>query len=212
MNNLYFKPKDLLLLLFPLIVGVVCISIWLYEMIYVVGWKGYAWIRDPLMGIYPITFLIVMAYLLPQLIVLKFPKIWFVAYTVILFVASIGAYFAAQGIFIELYKCRAGLINCQTDLVAWSIWKLFWLVGVLSVIYFIPIRHFHHSTDGMHILTILVAFVSVVPTSLISLEEFHAWSEDSVFLFVDCVKMGYPALWTPILLGTLSTAAAKEWI
>ncbi len=212
MNKKKFDGLDIILLIIPFLFGGISFWIWYTDMTMVLGWEGVDWVKETQHAIFPITSMVVIGYMLPQMLILRMPVAWSLFYIILLFIVSIIAFEVAKDLFIELYKCRIGFKECHTSSLAWSIWKLLGLAGVLSIIYFIPIRHFHHSTEGMHILTILVAFVSTVPASLISLEQFHPWAESSRYLFIEAVKMGYPALWLPIFLGLLSWAAAREWI
>jgi hypothetical protein len=200
--------KDIFLLITPILIGVISWLMWSYELHQVVGARGFAWLREPLTSIYIISFLIVVAFLLPLRVELKMPIGWTLFYLVLLYGASVGTYFLAKQIFYTLYT--RGLIAGDNRIITLSIWKLLGTVILLSAIYFIPMRHFHKSTDGMHILTIMIAIISVVPASLICIEQLPLWSTQTAF--IDAVKLGYPILWLPIFLGSLSTAAAKEWI
>lgn len=200
--------KDIFLLIAPVFIGAISLSMWWYELHKVVGATGFAWLREPLVSVYLISFLIVLAFILPLRVELKMPIAWGLFYTLVLYAASLGAYFFAKQIFYTLYT--KGLIAGNNYIVTLSIWKLLATVILLSAIYFIPMRHFHRTTDGMHILTIMVAIISVVPASLISIEQIPLWSYQTAF--IDAVKLGYPIFWMPIFLGSLSTAAAKEWI
>lgn len=200
--------KDIFLLIVPIIVGVISLLMWWYELHQVVGWQGLGWIHQPLISVYIIPFLIVMAFILPLRMELKMPLAWTLFYFILLYGASVGTYFLTKHIFYILYT--QGLIGGDNGIITRSIWKLMGIVILLSIIYFIPMRHFHRTTDGMHVLTIMVAIISVVPASLICIEQFPLWS--SGIAFMDAVKLGYPIFWLPIFLGLLSTASAKEWL
>ena len=200
--------KDIFLLIVPVFIGVISFFMWSYELHQVVGIRGFAWLREPLMSVYIISFLIVLAFILPLRIELKIPIGWALFYILLLYGASLGTYFVAKQIFYTLYT--KGLIGGDNRIITLSIWKLLAIVILLSAIYFIPMRHFRRKTDGMHILTIMVAIISVVPASLICIEQIPLWSHETAF--IDAVKLGYPTFWMPVFLGSLSTAAAKEWI
>jgi hypothetical protein len=200
--------KDIFLLITPVFIGVISLFMWWYELHRVVGATGFAWLREPMTSVYVISFLIVLAFLLPLRIELKMPIGWTLFYILLLYAASLGTYFLAKQIFYTLYT--KGLIGGDNKIITLSIWKLLATVILLSTIYFIPMRHFHRKTDGMHILTIMIAIISVVPASLICVEQIPLWSHETAF--IDAVKLGYPIFWMPIFLGSLSTAAAKEWI
>jgi hypothetical protein len=208
MNNQKLTFKDVILMLIPLLVGAVCLLLWMYELHQVIGWQGVKWLRQPIQSVYVITFLIVLTFLLPLIVVLKMPIGWTLFYTILLYGASLVAFFSARAMFHTLYT--RGLVLGDEALIAYSIWKLLGIVILLSIIYFIPMRHFHKKTDGMHVLTIIVAFISVIPASIICVETIPLWNHRAAFL--DAVKIGYPAFWVPVFLGMLSTAAAKEWI
>ncbi|BDS13359.1 hypothetical protein [Aureispira anguillae] len=200
--------KDIALLIIPVLLGGCCLLLWWYELHQVVGWQGLNWIKQPLVVIYIITGLVVAAFLLPIIVELKVPVVWIVIYALLLYAISLGTYFTAKGIFYTLYT--KGLMMGNQNVIAGSIWKLMGVVILWAMVYFIPIRHFHNSTDGMHIITIMVAIISVVPASLICIECLPLWSTQMAF--IDAVKVGYPVFWAPIFLGLLSTAAVKEWI
>jgi hypothetical protein len=200
--------KDIFLLIVPIVVGVISLLMWWYELHQVVGWQGLGWIRQPLISVYIIPFLIVLAFILPLRMELKMPLGWTLFYFILLYGASVGTYFLTKDIFYILYT--QGLIGGDNGIITLSIWKLMGTVILLSIVYFIPMRHFHKTTDGMHILTIMVAIISVVPASLICIEQLPLW--DTAVTFMDAAKLGYPIFWMPIFLGLLSTASAKEWI
>ncbi|CAA6826126.1 MAG: Unknown protein [uncultured Aureispira sp.] len=200
--------KDIFLLIAPVFIGVISLLMWWYELHQVIGGSGFGWLEESLRSIYLISFLIVLAFILPMRIELKMPIGWGLFYILLLYGASLGTYFLTKQIFYNLYT--KGLIGGDTKIITLSIWKLLATVILLSAIYFIPMRHFHRKTDGMHILTIMVAMISVIPASLISIEQIPLWSAETAF--IDAVKLGYPIFWMPIFLGSFSTAAAKEWI
>ncbi len=200
--------KDIFLLIVPIVAGIIGLLMWWYELHELIGWQGMKWIRQPITSVYIIPFLIVLAFILPMRIELEMPIGWTILYIGLLYGASLGAYFLAKQIFYTLYT--RGLIGGDNGIITLSIWKLMATVILLSIIYFIPMRHFHKTTDGMHILTIMVAIISVVPASLICVEQFPLWTRGTAF--IDAVKLGYPIFWMPIFLGWLSTAAAKEWV
>lgn len=200
--------KDISLLVLPVVVGIISLLLWWYELHQVIGWQGLGWVRKPLTSVYVIPLLIVVAFLLPMRVELKMPIGWTLFYLLLLYGASVGAYFMAKQIFYTLYT--KGLIVGNNKVITLSIWKLMATVILLSIVYFVPMRHYHKTTDGMHILTIMVAIISVIPASLICIEQMPLWSRNATFM--DAVKLGYPIFWMPIFLGTLSTAAAKEWV
>lgn len=208
MNHQKLNAKDALLWITPIVAGLCSLLLWWYELHELVGWQGIKWTIEPLTSIYIITALIVITFLLPMMLELKMPKIWLLLHSVLLYTCSLLAYFAAKSIFNTLYT--NGLVVGDQGIIAFSIWKLMAVVIILSIIYFIPMWHFHQTTDGMHILTIIVAIISVVPASLITVECLPLWGVKTAF--IDAVKLGYPVFWIPIFLGFLSTAAAKEWI
>ena len=208
MENINLTKRDIALLITPILVGAVCILIWWYELHQVIGWQGEKWLRNDLRGIYVITFLIVATFLLPLVVELRMPAMWGGIYTVLLYITGITAFFVARHVFMILYT--KGLIMGDERLIAYSIWKLLGIVIIVAIVFFIPMRHFHKTTDGMHVITIMVALISVVPASIICVENLPLW--DSQIAFMDAVKVGYPVFWVPIFLGLLSTASAKEWV
>ena len=157
MGKLKITFKDIPLLATPILVGIISILIWWYELHQVVGWQGMGWLREDLKAVYIITFLVVLTFLLPLIVELKMPAVWVLAYGLALFVASLMAFFAAKQMFHTLYT--RGLVLGDETLIAFSIWKLLGIVIALGIVYFIPMRHFLRTTDGMHILTIMVAII-----------------------------------------------------
>lgn len=208
MNAQKLTLKDLILLIIPIAIGACCLLLWWYELHALIGWQGMGWVRESLTSVYIITGLVVFVFLLPILVELNMSIIWLVIYGLLLYGASLGAFFTAKAVFYTLHA--EALVTNDHQMIAFSIWKLMGIAIALSAVYFIPMRHFHKKTDGMHVLTILVAIISVVPASLISVENLPLWG--AKMAFVDAVKLGYPVFWIPIFLGLLSTAAAKEWI
>lgn len=216
MNNQLISPKDLLFLIPPILVGILAWGFWYYDTnAFAMSQNAYSWINGLQYAPYFIVFLVVSIYLLPQVIEFKIPWYWCLFYLLLLFATAYIGYWLAQDVFKELYKERifSFATNIDSNQAAWSAWKLFGLTTLVSIIFFIPIRQFHSSTDGMHILTIMVAIIAVIPMSLISLEIHQLWKPDnSPFVFVNAVRLGYPVFWLPILLGIFSVATAKEWV
>lgn len=208
MNSKKLNIRDCLLLLAPVAIGVICIYLWYSELHHNIGWKGEDWLHKPINSVYLITFLVVIAFLLPIVAELKMPIPWFLFYLLLLYAVSLGAYFVSKEIFYFLY--RDGLYANDNYVKAMAIWKLLATVLVFATVYFMPMRHFCKTSDGMHVLTILVAIISVIPASIITIETFPLWN--TRINFMNAVKIGYPLFWLPIFLGTLSTAAAKEWV
>lgn len=208
MKNATYTLKDVLLLIVPVLTGVGAIGAWWYELHIVIGWEGNAWLDLPLRTIYGLLFLVVMTFLIPLMVELKMPFLWGFLYALLLYAVSYWAFFAAYNLFEQLYS--QGVAARDERQIAFSIWKLLGIVITTASVYFVPLRHFLRTTDGMHVLTIMVAFISVIPASIICIEHLPLWSTKTAF--IDAVKVGYPMFWTPIFLGLLSTATVKKWI
>jgi hypothetical protein len=103
MEQQKFLLKDVFLLIIPVFIGVISFFMWSYELHQVVGIGGVAWLREPLTSVYFISFLIVLAFLLPLRIELKMPIGWVLFYILLLYGASLGTYFLAKQIFYTLY-------------------------------------------------------------------------------------------------------------
>jgi hypothetical protein len=217
MNNQLISLKDLLFLALPLLIGCLTWGIWYYELqgANIPNQNAYDWIHQLQIAPSIIVILVVLIYLLPQIIEFKIPWYWCLFHLILLSIVGYCSYLLAQDIFKDLYKERvfSFITNTENNIAAWSAWKLFGITTLVSILFFVPIRQFHKSTDGMHILTIMVAIIAVIPMSLISLEIHHFWqSETTPFVFVRAVQLGYPVLWLPVLLGVFSVATAKEWV
>lgn len=200
--------RDWIALLWPVLIGCCCVGLWWLERFWRLGWSSSDWLRESWWSIYGITALVVGVFLAPLYRAWRIPIPWLLAYVVLLYGGSWGGYQVARSIFYTLYT--QGLMGGEMMIVTVSIWKLFGLVVVLAMVYFVPLWQFHHSTDRLHILTLVEAFVAVVPCSLISL----AWlpltyGEES---FIQAVYWGYPFFWMPVLLGWVAVATTKEWI
>lgn len=201
-TNLYWD------LIFPLFVGLLSWGLWWYELHYLMKWQSYAWLGHPLYSVFIITFLVVVSFLLPIFLEFKVRWYWQLLYLVLLYIVGLTAYFTSKQLFLNLHL--EGVLQNNSLIIAYSIWKLLGLVILVALIFFLPIHQFHSSTDGLHVLTIVIAIVSVIPASLISVEYLRFGSEHAAF--VDAVKLGYPVFWLPLFLGLFSTAAVKEWV
>lgn len=199
---------DVVSLLLPVVVGGCCIGLWWLEQTFRLGWSGEAWLQQHWWSIYPIVGLVIAVFLWPLRQTWSIPWRWMIAYALLLSGVSWGAYVGTRSVFDTLYS--TGLLRGDTTVVTASIWKLFGVVLVVAGAYFIPLWQFHHSTDRLHLLTLVEAFVLVIPCSLISLELLPFIGEGHTF--VDAVRLGYPFFWVPFFLGYLSLATAKEWI
>ena len=207
-NSYHIWFKDLVFLLLPLISDLFCYWLWKEGSL---GLDPKWWIKTD-ETILAIVLIIVANYLLPQVWFFRMPFLWIVFYLILLSVVAWGGYWMTKHILITLYDCRMHNPNCNDNLVAWSIWKLLGVVGIISMIFFIPIWQFHRTTDGMHILTILSACIATVPASLITLEFWEGKETKIDFVFVYAVECGYPVFWLAIFFGWLSLATAREWI
>ncbi len=192
----------------PLPIAFFCWWLWWWELVQVVPSGAMAWARYDWQSIYPIIVLIVGVFLWPLHRAFGMPWPWVFLYGVLLSVVSATAYWRVRSIFQELYL--EGLLSSDHSLVAWSIWKLLALAFVLALFYFLPLWHYHTTTDGMHILTLLEVFILVIPCSLITLECFPMGSTE--ISFMNAVRLGYPVFWTTIGLGYLSRGIAEEWL
>lgn len=192
----------------PLLVATLCWSLWWWEWTQAVPQEGLAWTQHDWQCIYPIIVLTVGVFLWPLHRAFAMPWTWVLLYGVVLCGISAVTYFGARSIFQTLYL--TGLLGANTSGAAWSIWKLLGMALGLAICYFLPLWHYHQTTDGMHILTLLEVFILVVPCSLISLELFPMGSDS--LSFMTAVKFGYPVFWVPMGLGYLSRAVAEEWL
>jgi hypothetical protein len=202
-------PTSLFSWLMPLLVALLCWLLWWGELTYWVPQQPYAWTQHHWYSVYPIIVLIIGVFLWPLQRAFDMPWRWLLFYGLLLALVSGSAYWVIHSIFQNLYL-DFFLGDPATNLMAWSIWKLLALALVVALFYFLPLWHFHTTTDGMHILTLLEVFILVVPCSLISLECFPMGSTS--ISFINAVKLGYPVFWLPIGLGYLSRAVAWEWL
>ena len=164
--------------------------------------------RQDWWSIYPIIALVVAVFLWPLGKAWAIPWPWMLLYVIVLAGSSWGAYHTTRSIFHTLYA--EGLMVGHNQVITASIWKLFGVVLVVAAIYFIPLWQFHHSTDRLHLLTLVEAFILVIPCSLISLEWLSLGQVPHTFL--DAVRWGYPFFWIPVFLGWVAVATAREWI
>lgn len=192
----------------PLVVAFLCWVLWWWEWRQVVPKEGLAWTQHDWNCIYPIIFLTVTIFLWPLYCTFAMSWRWALVYGVLLSGASWMTYYSAHSIFQTLYL--EGLLTDNRNLAAWSLWKLLGIALSLAICYFLPLWHYHKTTDGMHILTLVEVFILVVPCSLITLELFPIGNAE--ISFMNAVKLGYPVFWTVIGLGYLSRAVAEEWI
>lgn len=197
-----------MVLLLPALVGCCCIGLWWLEQDWRLGWSGTAWLQQSWWSIYPIIGLIVAVFLGPLWRMWSIPWYWLGFYVLVLSLVSWGGYVWTRSIFYTLYV--EGLLGGDTRVVTISFWKLFGIVLLVACVYFIPLRQFHQSTDRLHLLTLVEAFILVIPCSLISLESFSFIGRGTTFL--DAVRWGYPFFWVPFFLGCFSIATAKEWM
>jgi len=114
--------KDIFLLIAPVFIGVISLLMWWYELRQIIGIRGFGWLQEPLRSIYFISFLIVLAFILPLRIELKMPIGWTLFYILLLYGASLGTYFLVKQIFYTLYT--KGLIGGDHKIITLSIWKL----------------------------------------------------------------------------------------
>lgn len=200
------KQKDLIWLIIPILLGTLSIAIWLYEINSIVGWNSLDWLSQELYSVYIITFLAVASYLLPSAKISNVSTTKVLACGITMYLAAIGAFVLARGVFYDLYSRVPESINAST----WSIWKLFGIVSLVAVVFFLLKQWFLDATDRFHILTLVVALIAVVPMSLISVEYVPGFGVDDHF--VDAVKMGYPVFWTNVLLGVTSFLMSRKII
>lgn len=190
----------------PLLVALLCWCLWWLEWVWAVPQEGLQWTKHHWKCVYPIIFLTVVLFLFPLRGAFAVPWGWLLIYGVVLYGVSWWAYWETYSVFRNLYL--AELLKGEQGLAAWSLWKLMGIALGLAICYFLPLWHYHQTTDGIHILTLLEVFILVIPCSLITLEVFPmGYNETS---FINAVKLGYPVFWASLGLGYLSMAVANE--
>ncbi len=211
MNNQSITTKDLLFLVLPFLAGVLSLCIWWFSFDPSATSNHLDWINQVSNMPHVVILIVVLVYLFPQIQLFKIPFFWSLFYIFLLSAtASVGFVFA-KNVFIYLYQCRIDP-SCIDNTIALSVWKLLGLTTIVSLVFFAPIRHFHDATDGLHVFTIMVAIIGVIPMSLISIEWLNWGDHAGAFVFVQATHLGYPVFWLPILLGLFSVATAKEWV
>lgn len=200
------KQKDLIWLIIPILLGVFSLAIWLYEINTIIGWNSLNWLQQELYSVYIITLLAVISYLLPIARISKVGMKKVFACGITMYMVALGSFLLARTVFYDLYSRVPNSINLST----WSIWKLFGIVSLVAVVFFLLKQWFLDATDRFHILTLVVALIAVVPMSLITIEYIPGFGVEDHF--VDAVKMGYPVFWTNVLLGITSFLMSRKII
>jgi hypothetical protein len=190
----------------PFLVALLCWGLWWLEWSWSVSQEGLLWTAHHWKSVYPIILLTVVLFLFPLRRAFAVPWGWLFVYGVVLYGVSWWAYWETYSVFKNLYV--AELLVREQGLGAWSLWKLIGIALGLAICYFLPLWHYHQTTDGIHILTLLEIFILVIPCSLITLEIFPMG--DAEISFINAVKLGYPVFWASMGLGYLSMAVADE--
>ncbi|MCP4437335.1 MAG: hypothetical protein GY810_00010 [Aureispira sp.] len=200
------KQKDFIWFLMPLFLGSLSLLIWLYEINSIIGWNSLEWLNQELYSIYIITLLVVISYLLPIAKISQVGMARVLVCGLTMYGAAIGGFILARGVFYDLYNKIPESINHY----AWSIWKLFAIVLLVAIVFFLLKQWLLDATDRFHILTLIVALIAVVPMSLITVEYIPGFGVEDHF--VDAVKMGYPVFWINVLLGITSFFMSRKII
>lgn len=199
-----FYAKDFIALLLPLLLGVGAWGIWIYEMTQVVGWHGLEWLRVELVSVYVVTGISVLSYLLPIFMWSRAKWYWNLVCFLGMYAAGLGGYWMGRYLLVRLYS------RVPHDHHIMHLWALFFVLLVVSSVFFFLKQYFLFKSGSFHVLTLMAVFIAVVPASLGMVEWFPGFG--SMHSFVDSVKMGYPVFWVNLLLGWTAYAMVKKLI
>jgi hypothetical protein len=197
--------RDFLSLIVPVLLGLASMGLWLLDIFLGPGWVGLDWIRQEMGSVYVITGLAIVSYLFPFLLHSAYVSwLTLVVCGAGMYTTALMGFFAARSVFFRVYS------RLPVNEHIWVVLELFMIAIAVALVLFYLKQYFLFRSDRLHAITLMFAFVSVIPASIISVEWLVNFGNDSSF--VDAVKMGYPFLWINIFLGHIAYLMVKKII
>ena len=171
------------------------LSIWLYEITKIIGWKSGDWLYVDLFSPYIICCLAAMCFMTP--IALKYQKVDGKIFLTFLTLALVNiiAFFLAETFFKGIYS-RNPLVFIHTT----SLYGLGALIFIGFAVSYYCITHYL-IVNMPSLFTIVFAASEILMFILALLTVYFIRGFGNYSNLIDAVKMGYPQFWACILLG-----------
>lgn len=169
-------------------------AIWLYEMVYHIGWKGTSWVSAHYYSIYPINFLVVNAFLMPICIGSRYKKKYWKLLAP-LYLVSLAAFYVAKPFFLSYLTPLS---------------SFFAVVIAVGLAYYIVAYFLLERLSLFFIPTLGLAVITVIFESTILSENFAIYGSKGSF--PDAVKMGYSYFFITINMGLLGILTHSIWL
>lgn len=183
-----------LLLLGILLSAVAANAIWLYEIIYRIGWAGTQWVGQHYYTIYLINFLTVNAFLMPICLRTKYSKSYWKSLAV-LYTISLAAFYLAKPLFLSFFT---------------PLFFLAIIVVLVSLAYYAVVYFFLGRLSLLFIPILCIVIVSVIFESMFVSTNFAIYG--STGNFADAVKMGYAYFFITLNMGLMGLLTHFLWL
>jgi hypothetical protein len=195
-------------------ISAICMALWLYEILYIIGWAGTEWLKvfhySPIL----IAILITFSFLFPLYIKNKDRVEWrnFVKAAILFFLTNwlfyllgwIIIFISSKIFFYSLFSSFHSYNKLITFIGLTTTWGAFSFLGSLSYKE-IGSRIGIISFRRKGFLAFYLMTFSVIPLSVLSLIIFNGYSKLWYLLPADAIKRGYPIFWICMVLGLFST-------
>ena len=189
------KRNHLLQFCWIVILSLVGFGIWQWEIIAQFGWEGLRWLNKRHLSIYPISALVVVAYMLPFSRRIKASG-WYLTYPgMVLFLISIIGFHLAKTIIFILYA-RFSLIPWPQLFIA-----LFVVIGFTAFCFHLITKRWIVPLKKSQIFVLILAITGTVPLSMFAVQWYNGPAAAHYVSFVDAVKAGWPFFWIIFLMG-----------
>lgn len=186
-----------------LLLSILSMAAWLYEIVYRIGWFGLNWLGHEHLSVFVIIAAVVLAYLLPFEIIKSKPLSQIILPFIILFVFSLLAYYFIKyelAIFYSRYiSVNRTLLFLQMLTVPYFVAYGFYFVSKQFLLPVQPVLRWQMT----------LGIILVIPLSLLSVRLYDGLAP-AQHSFVDAVKMGYPFFWITFVMGVLGYIAVKQ--
>ncbi|MCP4438636.1 MAG: hypothetical protein GY810_06790 [Aureispira sp.] len=181
------------LLLLILLSAIAANALWVFEILYIIGWSGTRWVYiDFYYSTLIINFLVVNAFLMPLCVGTKHKKNYW-KLMIGLYLVSIFAFYMAKPLFLSFFM---------------PFFFHIFLVGMVCFFYYIFTYYLLEKLSFWFILALFISIVAVVFESEFISQNFAIYGPTGNF--ADATKMGYPFFFITINMGLLGIMT-RHW-
>ncbi len=180
-----------------LLLAILAESIWLYEIVVKIGWKGLGWLKQDLYAPWGVCTCAATAYVLPFIVKHRFMDAKVILTWLSFICLNIAVYYFGETVLKKLFSPLIALLSFGESLKI----RLFGLfaVGIFAFGYYHITNQLILKVRKQHVVLFILAVVLMFILGSITGFLIRGFGQGSSL--VDAIKMGYPQFWICILLG-----------